>query len=55
MSETATNNESFRTESDSMGEVQVPVNAYFGAQTQRAVENFPISGWTLPDSLIQAM
>jgi len=34
----------FRTEKDSLGEVQVPVGAYFGAQTQRAVDNFPISG-----------
>ncbi|MCH5377666.1 MAG: class II fumarate hydratase, partial [Planctomycetes bacterium] len=45
----------FRTERDSMGEVQVPAQAYYGAQTQRAVENFPISGWPLPSSLIHAM
>jgi fumarate hydratase class II len=45
----------FRTERDSMGEVQVPAQAYYGAQTQRAVENFPISGWTLPPPLIHAM
>jgi len=45
----------FRTEHDSMGEVQVPAQAYFGAQTQRAVENFPISGWTLPPALIHAL
>ncbi len=38
-----------------MGEVQVPAQAYYGAQTQRAVENFPISGTTLPVSLIRAM
>ncbi len=38
-----------------MGEVQVPANAYYAAQTQRAVENFPISGWTLPPALIHAM
>ena len=38
-----------------MGEVQVPAEAYYGAQTQRAVENFPISGWTLPRALIHAM
>ena len=44
-----------RTEKDSMGEVQVPAKAYYGAQTQRAVENFPISGWTLPPALIHAM
>ncbi|MCB8984798.1 MAG: aspartate ammonia-lyase [Ardenticatenaceae bacterium] len=34
----------FRTEKDSLGEVQVPAAAYWGAQTQRAVQNFPISG-----------
>jgi fumarate hydratase class II len=45
----------FRTERDSMGEVQVPAEAYYGAQTQRAVENFPISGWELPPALIHAM
>jgi fumarate hydratase class II len=45
----------FRIERDSMGEVQVPANAYYGAQTQRAVENFPISGWTLAGSLIHAL
>ncbi|MDA1050415.1 MAG: class II fumarate hydratase [Planctomycetota bacterium] len=44
-----------RTERDSMGEVQVPANAYYGAQTQRAVENFPISGWQLPADLIHAL
>ncbi|MCW8926466.1 MAG: lyase family protein, partial [Xanthomonadales bacterium] len=38
----------YRTESDSLGEVQVPVDAWYGAQTQRAVNNFPISG-RLPD------
>ena len=44
-----------RIEKDSMGEVRVPANAYFGAQTQRAVENFPISGTGLPRRLIRAM
>src|SRR5687767_1345554 len=34
----------FRVEKDSLGPVNVPVSAYFGAQTQRAVDNFPISG-----------
>src|SRR5712691_4902308 len=33
-----------RTERDSMGEMEVPANAYYGASTQRAVLNFPISG-----------
>jgi len=38
-----------------MGDVQVPAQAYYGAQTQRAVENFPVSGWALPPALIHAM
>jgi fumarate hydratase class II len=38
-----------------MGEVLVPARAYYSAQTQRAVENFPISGWNLPVALIRAM
>ncbi len=45
----------FRVERDSMGEVKVPAQAYYGAQTQRAVENFPISGWTIPPALIHAI
>ncbi|WP_437230524.1 class II fumarate hydratase [Planctomicrobium sp. SH661] len=45
----------FRIEKDSMGDVKVPAKAYFGAQTQRAVENFPVSGWTLHPNLIHAM
>ncbi len=45
----------FRVERDSLGEVQVPARAYYGAQTQRAVENFPISGWPLASSLIHAL
>lgn len=45
----------FRIEKDSMGEVKVPAQAYYGAQTQRAVENFPISGMPLPPRLIQAL
>lgn len=44
-----------RTERDSMGTVEVPANAYYGAQTQRAVENFPISGWSLPATMVSAM
>jgi fumarate hydratase, class II len=44
-----------RIERDSMGEVRVPARAYYGAQTQRAVENFPVSGWPLPRPLIHAM
>jgi fumarate hydratase class II len=45
----------FRTERDSMGEVRLPADAYYGAQTQRAVENFPISGQRLPPELIHAL
>lgn len=45
----------FRIERDSMGEVQVPAQAFYGAQTQRAVENFPVSGWPLHEDLIHAM
>ncbi len=46
---------SMRTEHDSMGEIEVPADAYYGAQTQRAVDNFPISGWRLPVEMIRAM
>src|SRR5499427_68370 len=46
--------ESFRTERDPLGEVQVPSSAYYGAQTQRAVDNFPISGLRAPDDLVTA-
>ena len=46
---------SFRIERDSMGELQVPADALWGAQTQRAVENFPISGLTLPRGFIRAL
>jgi fumarate hydratase class II len=45
----------FRTERDSMGEVHVPATAYYGAQTQRAVDNFPISGQGLASELIHAI
>ena len=45
----------FRTEHDSMGDVQVPAKAYYGAQTHRAVDNFPVSGWTLRAEMIRAM
>ena len=44
-----------RTEKDSMGEFQVPVDAYYGAQTSRAVENFPISGLRFPRPFIEAL
>lgn len=38
-----------------MGDVNVPAQAYYGAQTQRAVENFPVSGWSLRGEMIHAM
>ncbi|MGD8395006.1 MAG: class II fumarate hydratase [Candidatus Eiseniibacteriota bacterium] len=44
-----------RTERDSMGEVQVPADALYGAQTQRAVDNFPVSGLTMPRPFIRAL
>ena len=46
---------SFRIEKDSMGEVKVPSNALYSAQTQRAIDNFPISFQPLPSVLIQAI
>ncbi len=45
----------FRTESDSMGELQVPGDALYGAQTQRAIDNFPVSGLHLPRGFIRAL
>ncbi len=45
----------YRIEKDSMGELQVPANALYGAQTQRAVDNFPISGLTMPREFIRAL
>lgn len=45
----------YRIEKDSMGEVRVPHGARYGAQTQRAVDNFPISGLTLPRAFIRAL
>jgi fumarate hydratase class II len=44
-----------RIERDSMGELQVPADALWGAQTQRAVQNFPISGIALPSAFIAAL
>ncbi len=45
----------YRTEHDSMGELQVPADALWGAQTQRAVQNFPISGMPMPREFIRAL
>jgi aspartate ammonia-lyase len=46
--------EGFRIERDPLGDVQVSADAYYGAQTQRAVENFPISGLRAPADLVTA-
>jgi fumarate hydratase class II len=45
----------YRVERDSLGEMQVPADAYWGAQTQRAVENFPISGITFGRRFVRAL
>jgi fumarate hydratase, class II len=45
----------YRREADALGTVLVPESAYYGAQTQRAVDNFPISGLTFPRSFINAL
>lgn len=45
----------FRIEHDSMGELQVPAEALWGAQTQRAVQNFPVSGQRMPRAFIRAL
>ncbi|MDY6814033.1 MAG: class II fumarate hydratase [Pseudomonadota bacterium] len=47
--------QSFRIERDSMGELQVPADALWGAQTQRAVQNFPISGRAMPAPFLRAL
>jgi aspartate ammonia-lyase len=44
----------YRTERDPLGEVRVPAGAYYGAQTMRAAENFPISGLRAPADLVDA-
>jgi fumarate hydratase class II len=49
------NSGGFRLEHDSMGELKVPQDALWGAQTQRAIDNFPISGRTLPRAFIRAL
>ncbi|HEX4920909.1 MAG TPA: lyase family protein, partial [Candidatus Bathyarchaeia archaeon] len=47
--------EEYRLDKDSMGEVKVPASSYYGAETQRAFQNFPISGLRLPKEFIRAM
>ncbi len=45
----------FRIEKDSMGELEVPADALYGAQTQRAIDNFPVSGQRLPAAFVRAL
>ncbi|MCS7182283.1 MAG: lyase family protein [Thermoanaerobaculum sp.] len=45
----------FRMEKDSLGEMAVPEDALFGAHTARALENFPLSGWTMPREFLRAL
>ena len=47
--------EDYRVEHDTLGEVRVPAKAYWGAQTQRAVENFRVSGLRANPALVRAM
>ncbi len=47
--------EKYRIETDSLGEIKVPASAYYGAQTQRAYENFAISGYRMPREFIRAL
>src|SRR5512143_1846725 len=47
--------EDYRVEEDSMGPVRVPSDALYGAQTQRAIENFPVSGLRMPRSFLHAL
>lgn len=47
--------ENYRIERDSMGELRVPADALYGAQTQRAIDNFPVSGRPVPAGLIRAL
>src|SRR3984893_17775405 len=54
-SHTMTTTKQTRTERDSMGEMQVPIDAYYGASTQRAVLNFPISDLRFPRQFIRAL
>jgi len=48
-------NQEYRVEHDTLGEVAVPADALFGAQTQRAVENFPVSGLQLPPAFLHSL
>ena len=52
---TTRSHEPTRTERDTMGELQVPAAAYYGIQTARAIENFPISALRLPRPMLRAL
>jgi fumarate hydratase class II len=52
---TETERRTTRTERDSMGEMEVPADALYGASTRRAVLNFPISGQPLPRRFVRAL
>ncbi len=47
--------EEYRIEKDSMGELKVPANAFYAAQTQRAIDNFPVSGLVMPTAFIKTV
>ncbi len=55
MTDRTQNKTAYRIERDSMGELEVPAEALYGAQTQRAVNNFPISGIPMPREFIRAL
>ncbi len=44
-----------RIERDSLGELEVPINALYACQTQRAINNFPVSGQQMPEAFIRAL
>ncbi len=48
-------NKAYRIEKDSLGEIKVPEHAYWGAQTQRAIRNFPVSGIMFPENFISVL
>ena len=48
-------NKDFRIEHDFLGDKEVPIDAYYGVQTMRAIENFPITGYKIDRALIIAM
>ena len=48
-------NKKYRVEKDSLGDVEVPAGVYYGAQTERARQNFPVSGIRFPPRFISAL